>query len=77
MSDPFNWSAAMRFGFGVLRLSPRAFWSMTLRELEAAAQAHFVAPIEAPKRDWLEDAMARFPDDSPDITQSPEAVSTR
>lgn len=30
----------MAFGFGVLRLSPAAFWSMTPRELAAAANSY-------------------------------------
>lgn len=33
---PFPWAEAMRFGLGVLRLSPDAFWAMTPRELAAA-----------------------------------------
>lgn len=33
---PFPWEAAMQVGFGVLRLSPDAFWRMTPRELAAA-----------------------------------------
>ena len=34
--QPFPWAHAMGFGFGVLRLSPDAFWRMTPRELAAA-----------------------------------------
>ena len=61
MSRPFPWKEAMAVGFGVLRLSPRDFWTMTPREL-AAALAPLTAP-EAPLRtDELAALMARFPD---------------
>ena len=36
---PFPWEAAMRFGFGVMRLSSAAFWALTPRELAAAFRA--------------------------------------
>ncbi len=32
----FPWDDAMRFGLGILRLAPTAFWTMTPRELAAA-----------------------------------------
>ena len=44
--QPFPWQEAMRVGFGVLRLSPAAFWAMTPRELAAA--------IEAERASWRE-----------------------
>lgn len=59
---PFPWTEAMQFGFGVLRLSPAAFWSMTPRELAHAIRAlrtPSVAPIE---RGGLDALMQRFPD---------------
>ncbi len=59
---PFPWAEAMRFGFGVLRLSPQAFWSMTPRELAHAIHAvrgHSPEPIA---RDALNDLMTQFPD---------------
>lgn len=52
----------MGFGFGVLRLSPDAFWRMTPRELAAAIRA--VAPPRASPlgRGRFDALMARFPD---------------
>jgi uncharacterized phage protein (TIGR02216 family) len=53
----------MAFGLGVLRLSPDAFWRMTLRELGAAMEAVFgprAAPID---RTAFAALRARFPDD--------------
>jgi len=38
----------MTFGLGVLRLSPRDFWSMTPRELFLAAAGVYGRPQEAP-----------------------------
>jgi uncharacterized phage protein (TIGR02216 family) len=52
----------MGFGFAVLRLSPEAFWRMTLNELAAAA-----GPVAPPRGDrlsraTLERLMRGFPD---------------
>ena len=58
------WSEVLAFGLGVLRLSPKAFWAMTPRELNAAfygvtgGQCHPV-PMA---RGELEKLMQRFPD---------------
>jgi uncharacterized phage protein (TIGR02216 family) len=53
----------MRFGFGVLRLAPAAFWAMTPREM-AAALAAFGAGHDAPlRRGGLAALMRRFPDE--------------
>lgn len=41
-----NWPALMSFGLGTLRLSPQAFWSLTPREIAAAARAF--GPATAP-----------------------------
>ncbi|MHB1110837.1 MAG: rcc01693 family protein [Devosia sp.] len=60
---PFPWSAAMQFGFGVMRLSSRDFWGLTPRELASAFEAlsgHGRAA--APGRDVLTSLMAAFPD---------------
>ncbi|MFV0801017.1 phage tail assembly chaperone [Brucella sp. MAB-22] len=58
---PFPWDEAMRAGFGLLRLSPQAFWSMTPRELNAALGS--AAPVfDAPSRQSLETLMRAFPD---------------
>jgi uncharacterized phage protein (TIGR02216 family) len=48
----------MQAGFGRLRLAPRDFWSMTLKELNAALP--HVVPMA--KTD-LETLMDRFPDE--------------
>ena len=59
---PFPWEEAMQFGFGVLHLSPDAFWCMTPRELAHAIRAvhgRVPAPIE---RADLAQLMRRFPD---------------
>jgi uncharacterized phage protein (TIGR02216 family) len=54
----------MAMGLGVLRLDPRAFWSMTPLEFAAAARAILPpAPGSAlPTRAELADLMSRFPD---------------
>ncbi len=59
----FPWEAAMRFGLGVLRLSPAAFWAMSPRELSAAY--HGVTgggPVGAPDRQQFEALQGVFPD---------------
>ncbi len=58
---PFPWDTAMRFGFGILRLSPNAFWAMTPRELGAAYKAFYgdAAPLNRQRLDAL---MTSFPD---------------
>ena len=64
---PFPWEEAMQFGFGVLRLSPDAFWRMTPRELAQAVIAvrgHVATPID---RGGLEALMQRFPDHEGEI----------
>lgn len=60
----FPWGEAMRFGFGVLRLSSREFWGLSPRELAAAMAAH-AGPVAArpPSRSELGDLMQRFPDE--------------
>ena len=64
MREPFNWSAAMAFGLGVLKLPPADFWSMTPRELDAALAGHYGrARLQGPpNRQELERLMAEFPD---------------
>ena len=52
----------MKFGFGVLRLSPGQFWSMSVRELEAAMQAVWGTPPQPLTPEWLENAMSAHPD---------------
>lgn len=52
----------MAFGFGVLRLSPTAFWSMTPRELAAAANGVYGRRAVAPSRRTFDELMRAFPD---------------
>ena len=58
----FPWAAAMRLGFGVLRLSSKEFWELTPRELAAAFEARSGARPGAPDRDQLKQMMEQFPD---------------
>lgn len=56
----------MAFGLGLLRLSPEAFWTMTLPEFGAAlrgAKGEFatITPLDAAS---LQGLMKMFPDDS-------------
>ena len=62
---PFPWDAAMQFGFGVLRLSAREFWTMSPRELAAAHRAIYrqTEPLNRAKFDEL---MTKFPDEEND-----------
>ena len=57
----FPWNEAMRFGLGVLRLPPEAFWRMSPREL-AAAWGAVLGERGALDRQGLEGLMERFPD---------------
>ena len=54
----------MAVGFGVLGLEPRAFWSLTLAELEAAVRGRFGTPrSEAPpSRREFSELQRRYPD---------------
>lgn len=58
----FPWTEAMRFGFGVLRLSPRSFWGLTPRELAAAFEAVSGPRGVTPARSRLDELMRRYPD---------------
>ena len=51
----------MAVGLGVLRLSPAAFWGMTLREFSAAMRG-LVPDRAAIGRMQLDELMRRFPD---------------
>jgi len=54
----------MTAGLGVLRLPPAIFWSMTLRELDAALRGAFDLPCAgaSPSRADLAALMKSFPD---------------
>ena len=51
----------MGFGFAVLRLTPSAFWGMTLRELAAAMRAVLPEPPIL-RREGFAELMRRYPD---------------
>ncbi len=51
----------MYAGFGLLRLAPQAFWSMTPREL-ASAVGPLTPALDAPSRQTLDALMLAFPD---------------
>jgi len=51
----------MAAGFGLLRLSPQAFWAMTPRELECALGI-FGGGVEPMRRAELAELMRLFPD---------------
>lgn len=58
----------MALGLGLLRLEPRAFWSMTPREVAAAARAILPPSARAdarPTRADLLTLMAHYPDAPP------------
>jgi uncharacterized phage protein (TIGR02216 family) len=54
----------MAIGFGLLGLEPRAFWSLTLAELDAAVRGRFgaVRAERPPSRLELSALSQRFPD---------------
>lgn len=54
----------MAAGFGILCLSPSAFWSLTLKELEAAIRGRLGLgrDIGTPSRADLATLLQRFPD---------------
>lgn len=53
----------MAFGFGVLRLSPAYFWTLTPQELAAAVRGRTASSQAAmPTRQDLHDLMRQFPD---------------
>ena len=50
----------MAAGFGLLRLSPRDFWSMTPREMERAMSVLGGGRVDAPRRGDLAELMRDF-----------------
>lgn len=53
----------MAAGFGLLRLSPKTFWSMTPRELERALSVLAPTPRAAIGRRELTELMRAYPDE--------------
>ncbi|MDQ2705177.1 MAG: phage tail assembly chaperone [Pseudomonadota bacterium] len=60
-ANEFPWDSVMAAGFGLLRLSPRDFWSMTPREMERAMSV-LDRQVVPPRRGDLAEMMRRFPD---------------
>lgn len=54
----------MAIGFGVLRLSPEAFWRMTPREFAAALRGLYGDQHPPMQREALDELMRKFPDGS-------------
>ncbi|MBX3581304.1 MAG: phage tail assembly chaperone [Rhizobiaceae bacterium] len=61
-TNEFPWDSVMAAAFGLLRLSPRDFWSMTPREMERAMSVLAGDRRGAPDRAELMNMMHRFPD---------------
>jgi len=61
----------MAAAFGLLRLSPKDFWSMTPREMERAMSVLGGARAGAPGRGDLAEMMRRFPDGPPNPSLTP------
>jgi uncharacterized phage protein (TIGR02216 family) len=56
----FPWASVIRFGLGHLRLTPDAFWRLSLPELKALLGAN--AAPDMSSRQALDELMALFPD---------------
>lgn len=60
--EGFPWRQAMAVGFGRLRLTSAAFWTLTPRELAAAIEG-LIGPIGGPPdRAALDRLIDRYPD---------------
>ena len=68
LQNIFPWDEAMRIGFGSLKLGPGDFWSMTLREFEAAVYGLYGRNImrSVPRRRTLAALMNKYPDTKPE-----------
>ena len=58
----FPWDTVMAVGFGLLRISPKTFWSMTPREIERAMSVIWPASGLNLGREELAALMSAFPD---------------
>lgn len=56
----FPWASVLRFGLGHLRLTPDAFWRLSLPELKALLATNEMPATST--RQGLEELMALFPD---------------
>jgi uncharacterized phage protein (TIGR02216 family) len=61
-AQAFPWNDVMATGLGLLRLSPKTFWSMTPREFERAASTLPFRASIPPGRDALLEMMETYPD---------------
>jgi uncharacterized phage protein (TIGR02216 family) len=61
---PFPWREAMAFGLGAWRLSPRAFWAATPRELFAALEGRRGLIDPPADRAVLDALMTAYPDEA-------------
>lgn len=52
----------MTAGLGLLRLTPAAFWAMSLKELDCALAVLMPPGDSAPDRAALDALMAKYPD---------------
>ena len=59
----FDWSAMMRLGMGRNGLTPTDFYDLTPAELMISAGLDS-SGVPAAGRDWLEDLIAKFPDEA-------------
>ncbi|MGJ8570614.1 MAG: rcc01693 family protein [Hoeflea sp.] len=66
----FPWASVLRFGLGHLRLTPDAFWRLSLPELKALLSTDALPDISS--RQALDGLMALFPD-TPDKPLAPTA----
>ncbi|WDR02754.1 phage tail assembly chaperone [Devosia algicola] len=60
--NAFPWANVMQFGFGVLKLSPEALWTMTPRELAAAMRGGQRTSASPLVRSELTRLMELYPD---------------
>ena len=59
----FPWQDAARIGFGLLRLSPHAFWQLTPRELLMIAKAFGIGAEHSLDRQAFQQLANKFPDE--------------
>ncbi|MEP9388784.1 rcc01693 family protein [Mesorhizobium sp. KR9-304] len=77
-ANEFPWDSVMAAAFGLLRLSPGDFWSMTPREMERAMSVLGGERVGAPGRHELAELMHRFPDHfTPTPNRSPQGGGGR
>lgn len=57
----FPWAEVMQIGLGQLRLAPKDFWVLSLRELNAMIGAHMPV-VNVPDRQVLDALMQTYPD---------------